>query len=211
MRPILFTFKRFVLLAGRAARHVAELVELTPQRIDVLLHLREAPMRQHDLALDMCVCPQVMSRMLRAMEKLLLVIRLRDPSDRRHVIVWWTDVAKVVLHELGEGLHQAFDETDPLTNLQSLSEEWIASTWSPAAAEHKVALRPIAHRLDLRGLVRRMIENIRCTFYITDDTARPEAIPGMVHRRARAARPPYDDPNAEPLPWRPTRKRRDDD
>jgi len=75
--------KRLGLLAGKAARVFAARAELTPQRIDLMLLLRGAPLSQRQIAERLCVCGAVVSRIVDALVELELVERLVPVDDRR--------------------------------------------------------------------------------------------------------------------------------
>ena len=75
--------RRLGLLAGKAARMFAGRAKLTPQRIDVMLLIRQARYSQTDLAHRLCVTPCVVSRMLKALVGLGLVVQETCGSDGR--------------------------------------------------------------------------------------------------------------------------------
>jgi DNA-binding MarR family transcriptional regulator len=87
------TFKRLALLAGRGARAMAALVHLTPQRFDLILHLRNGPLIQRDLASELGVVRSVVSKMVTALEKLGIVERRGVIGDRRLRLVTLTQRA----------------------------------------------------------------------------------------------------------------------
>ncbi len=93
MRPLLFTFKRLALLAGPMMRAFSALVDLTPQRVDLMFFLRERPMIQRDLAFEMGVVRSVVSKMVTALEKLGIVERRGVAGDRRMRLVTLTQRA----------------------------------------------------------------------------------------------------------------------
>ena len=107
MRPLWVTFKRLALLAGRGARAVAALVHMTPQRFDLILHLRTGPMIQRDLAREMGVVRSVVSKMVTALEGLGIVERRAVKGDRRLRLVVLTQRAFDVMH--GLYTHGGFD------------------------------------------------------------------------------------------------------
>lgn len=78
--------KRLGLLSGRAARHFAKRAELTPQRIDLMLVLREHQLSQKVIAQRLCVHESVVSVMLSALVELGLVERIVPAYDRRRRI-----------------------------------------------------------------------------------------------------------------------------
>ncbi len=78
--------KRLALLAGTCARAVAARVQLTPQRVDLMLVVREGDQTQVQLAQRLCVTPPVVSRMLKALRELGLVDSVVDPCDSRRRI-----------------------------------------------------------------------------------------------------------------------------
>jgi DNA-binding MarR family transcriptional regulator len=75
--------KRLGLLAGKAARMFAARARLTPQRIDLMLQLRQWRLNQKDLADRLCVTRPVVSRMLKALVALGLVETTIGERDRR--------------------------------------------------------------------------------------------------------------------------------
>ncbi|MFO0671892.1 MAG: MarR family transcriptional regulator [Polyangiaceae bacterium] len=152
MRPLIFSFKRFVLIAGRLARKLAEVAGLTPARLDLLLRLRARPAWQSELVLDMCVHPSVTSRMLKSLEALGLVRRFKDERDRRQRIVWLTDRALVALSDLWEA---EFPDT-PELEIQETAEREMASHWGPRAEREGFALTPFDPMSDRESFLRRM-------------------------------------------------------
>jgi len=152
MRPLIFSFKRFVLIAGRLARKLAEVAGLTPARLDLLLRLRARPAWQSELVLDMCVHPSVTSRMLKALEALNLVRRFKDDRDRRQRIVWLTAHALIALSDLWEA-----DFPDmPELEIQSSAEREMALHWSPRAEREGFALAPFDADNDREAFLRDM-------------------------------------------------------
>ena len=103
--------KRLALLSGRPARKFAEQAGLTPQRIDLMLLLREGHMNQKQLALRLCVCPAVVSKMLSALVELELVERITPSYDRRHrePILTALGLARLALCFPGSASHGAQD------------------------------------------------------------------------------------------------------
>lgn len=158
MRPLIFTFKRFVLLAGRCARRLAGFAQLTPARLDVLLRLRSRPLWQSELVLDMCVHPSVISRMLKALEKLDLVRRVKDVLDRRQRVVWLTDRALLALQDLWDAEFPDLPELD----IQGTAEHAVALHWNPRAEGDAPAfsLKSFAPDTDRQSLLRRMLSTI---------------------------------------------------
>lgn len=82
-----FTFKRLGLLCGKAARACARVVGLTSARLDFLTILLAGERIQVQIAAILCVAEPVVSRMVRALERLGWVERRLDPRDRRCKIV----------------------------------------------------------------------------------------------------------------------------
>lgn len=163
MRPLIFTFKRFVLLAGRCARKLAQFADLTPARLDVLLRLRARPMWQSELVLDMCVHPSVTSRMLKALEKLDLVRRFKDELDARQRVVWLTDRALLALRDLWDA-----DVPDvPDLEIQASAEHAVALHWNVHAErdEPAFALASFDPVGDREPFMRRMLSTVVRTDY----------------------------------------------
>jgi DNA-binding MarR family transcriptional regulator len=75
--------RKLGLLAGKAARMFSAQVQLTPQRIDLMLQLRVWRLNQKELAERLCVTPPVVSRMLDALVELGLVRRTTASTDMR--------------------------------------------------------------------------------------------------------------------------------
>ena len=161
MRPLIFSFKRCVLMAGRLARKLAEVAGLTPARLDLLLRLRARPAWQSELVLDMCVHPSVTSRMLKALEALNLVRRFKDDRDRRQRIVWLTDHALIALSDLWEA-----DFPDmPELEIQSSAERELALHWHPRAQNEGFALAPFDADNDREAFLRDMHATVLQTDY----------------------------------------------
>ncbi|MFO0674482.1 MAG: MarR family transcriptional regulator [Polyangiaceae bacterium] len=161
MRPLIFSFKRFVLMAGRLARKLAEVAGLTPARLDLLLRLRARPAWQSELVLDMCVHPSVTSRMLKALEALGLVRRFKDERDRRQRIVWLTDHALIALSDLWEAEFPDLPELE----IQSSAEHEIALHWNPRAQNEGFALAPFDADNDREAFLRDMHSTVLRTDY----------------------------------------------
>lgn len=75
--------KRLGLLAGKGARMFAARADLTPQRVDLMLLLRQATRRQSDVANTLCVTRSVVTKMVNALEALGLVVRAIGTKDKR--------------------------------------------------------------------------------------------------------------------------------
>jgi DNA-binding MarR family transcriptional regulator len=98
-----FSFKRMVLLAGRAARAFAALAELTPARADMMIALLHEEFSQRELAWKLGVCEEVVSRMVRALEGLGHLARRTPPNDRRVRLVRLTDQGRRALDIFFDG------------------------------------------------------------------------------------------------------------
>ena len=66
-----FSFRRMMLLAGRGARAFAALAELTPARADMMFAMLREELSQKELVMALGISKSVVSRMVRALEKLL--------------------------------------------------------------------------------------------------------------------------------------------
>ncbi len=115
MHPIFFSFKRAYWASMRFSRDWAEEYELTPARLDMLLAIGRQPggIPQKDLRTTLDVCPPVVTRMLKALQKRGLVDRWVHPEDRRQRWLTLTDHARsmlrIVIEELFlEGLLEGF-------------------------------------------------------------------------------------------------------
>ena len=98
MHPVFFGLKRAHHLSVAVARNLTCHFGLTPARFDMLLALERArpSMRQRDLRRILGVSAPTVSRMLKALESLGLVLRRKEPltirrADRRHRRVMLTD------------------------------------------------------------------------------------------------------------------------
>src|SRR5262249_9045251 len=115
---MLFTFKRFVLLAGRNGRAFSKLNGSTPQRNDLLLVVRLGELPQQGIAVGRGVTGPVISRMVDALEELGFVKRTIPKEDRRMRIVSITPKGEASLNVLfdnyvsdcGEGSLQGYAE-----------------------------------------------------------------------------------------------------
>jgi len=163
MRPLIFTFKRFVLMAGRCARKLAAFAGLTPARLDVLLRLRAGPRWQSELVLDMCVHPSVISKMLTALERLDLVRRFKDQVDRRQRVVWLTDRAVASFSDLWEAEFPDSPELD----IQGTAEQSLATHWNERAErdDPAFAIKTFDPWGDREGFLRRMLSTVARTDY----------------------------------------------
>jgi DNA-binding MarR family transcriptional regulator len=92
-----FSFKRLVLLAGHEARAFAALANLTPARGDLMMTMLCEELSQKALSLAVGVAECVISRMVRALEKLGLVARRTPPEDRRVRLVSLTETGRKTL------------------------------------------------------------------------------------------------------------------
>jgi len=123
-------FKRLGLLCGKAARACARVASLTSARADLLALLLRGEHVQVELAAILCVSAPVVSRMLRALEQLRLVVRRRDPRDRRYKICSLTaegrERAHACLDEVGG------DSADGSWSAQCVGEaRWIQDWRTP--------------------------------------------------------------------------------
>ena len=86
---------------------MAALVDLTPQRFDLILHLRKRPMIQRDLARELGVVRSVVSKMVTALEELGIVERRAVKGVCRSRLVVLTQRAFDLMRGLYK--HGAFD------------------------------------------------------------------------------------------------------
>ena len=151
MRPLLFTFKRLALLAGPMARAFSALVELTPQRVDLMFILRERPMIQRDLAFEMGVVRSVVSKMVTALEKLGIVERRAVLGDRRLRLVTLTQRAFHLMSKLIE--HAPLDY--PGNSLQVACEHQMLEDFDEPLRAQKVGVSDASDK-DHRALLATM-------------------------------------------------------
>ena len=168
MVRVYFTHKRLVLFAGTVGRALAEIVGLTPARVDLLFRLVDGPILQRDLVLEMGVVPAVVSRMLTALEALGLVERSVAPRDRRFRVVTLLDEGKARL----ETLYDGFLPDSGLGTIQTSAEDYIASEWWKALADEGVRADAPAHE-DKRSLLRRMTIGVWKMDYLDEWGLRP--------------------------------------
>ena len=148
---LLFTFKRLALLAGPMARAFAGVVNLTPQRVDLMFFLRERPMIQRDLALEMGVVRSVVSKMVTALEKLGLVERRGVKGDRRMRLVTLTERAFDLMSLMLE--HALLGEYG--NTLQVACERQVLGDFRAPLREQKVGISDFSVQ-DHRELMARM-------------------------------------------------------
>ena len=98
-----FSFRRLVLLAGKGARAFAALAQLTPARGDMMFAMLREELSQKQLVLALGVSKSVVSRMVRALEKLQLVARRTPKEDRRVRLVSLTESGRVALDIFFDG------------------------------------------------------------------------------------------------------------
>ena len=155
MRPLLFTFKRLALLAAPMARAFSALVELTPQRVDLMFCLRNGPMIQRDLAFEMGVVRSVVSKMVTALEKLGIVERRGVIGDRRLRLVTLTQRAFDLMSLLIE--HAPLDYGG--NSLQIATERQLLGDFDEQLRGQKVGISDFSfedHRELLRAMRARM-------------------------------------------------------
>jgi DNA-binding MarR family transcriptional regulator len=92
MNSIFFGLKRAYRGTPCGIRELLRKIGLTPARHDMLAALRRfatqvPPLRQREVRSTLGVSGPTVSRMLKALEKLGLVQREKDPEDRRHRLV----------------------------------------------------------------------------------------------------------------------------
>ena len=165
---VLVTFKKVVLMAGYAARAFANIAGLTPARVDLMLALQFGPSLQRDLALDLAVTPPVVSRMLRSLEELGLVVRRKLEEDERHRIVELTDWGRAKLGILFDG----FFVDDGSTTAQSNAENRFVDEYEQDLKEGGLRIAPLPN-VHNRSILWRMLRAVRLTTYFDLDGPLP--------------------------------------
>ncbi len=130
---------------------MASMVNLTPQRFDLILHLRNRPMIQRDLAFELGVVRSVVSKMVTALEKLGIVERRGVIGDRRLRLVALTQRAFDLMR--GFYRHGAFDFE--ALSLQGNAEHVELDRFRPALKAAKVGVERLSCR-NHRALLRKM-------------------------------------------------------
>lgn len=102
MNVLFFAFKRAHQATLRPARQIAAVHGVTPARFDMLYAISKAPFgdRQSDLRRTLGVSAPTVSRMLRALESLGLVVRRRPTRDTRQRIVTLTEEGAAIVREV---------------------------------------------------------------------------------------------------------------
>lgn len=125
-------FKRLGLLCAKASRAFARAVDLTPARVDLMAVLFDAPRGQIEIAAILCVSPPVVSRMLKALVELGLVVKRIPTWDRRRRFLSLTTAGR-------QRIEQLFDEAcatpETLAGIQADGEAiWMRCWREPLAA-----------------------------------------------------------------------------
>ena len=99
MHTVLFEMKQGHLTAERFTRPQTESLGLTPARLDMLRAILERGngITQSQLRRSLCVTKTVISVMVRALERLGFVRRVKCATDRRTFYVTLTDTARLAL------------------------------------------------------------------------------------------------------------------
>jgi len=125
-------FKRLGLLCAKASRAFARAVDLTPARVDLMTVLFHGPRGQIETAAILCVSPPVVSRMVKALVELGLVVRCIPPWDRRRRMLALTDEGRARIEALFD---EACDEPETLMGMQTNGEAaWMRCWREPLAA-----------------------------------------------------------------------------
>ena len=95
--------KRLALLGGHVARGVAQIVDLTTARLDLVALLLHGALCQRELATKLCVSEGVVSRLVHALMKLGYVTRVIPAADRRFRVVSLTKFARAEYARLLNG------------------------------------------------------------------------------------------------------------
>jgi len=158
-----FTFKRFVLLAGKRGRAWTKIVDSTPQRVDLLLAVRECALPQKFVAMELCVTKSVVSRMVDGLEGLGLVKRVIPLCDRRVRLV--TITAKGI--DVLEKMHDNYLADPPYGNVQLFAEGSLLYEWEPVLKKHRVRTKLLSTD-DQRELLQRMQPAVWRSVYYGD-------------------------------------------
>jgi DNA-binding MarR family transcriptional regulator len=158
-----FTFKRYVLLAGKRARAFAICAGLTPQRADMLLLLRNRSLVQRDIGTAFCVCPSVITRMVTALEREGLVVRRIPEEDRRLRIVSLTEKGRAALEPLFDDMLGEDDGVE----IEACGEWMLQDDWKEAFEEAEYRRDPTEWR-DQTELICTLVSAIRRTDYLAD-------------------------------------------
>ena len=156
--PVYFTFKRMVLLAGRCARAFADVIGLTPARCDLMLAIEDNEMTQNELAATLSVTPPVVSRMVKALVTLGLVVKRKNDRDRRFNFIALTKRGKYALL----GLYDDIIPDD--IHVQFAGEDRSLGYWEQDLAAAGVTTQPPA-RGDMRELLLSIYRRVQKTDY----------------------------------------------
>ena len=162
-RPMLFTFKRFVLHAGRIARAFCNLSGTTPQRTDLLLLVRLEALPLKKIALELGVTPPVISRMVAALFKLGWVAKITPEADRRQRLVTITPAGREVLR-------MVFENDFPMegeATVQFRSEFQLMYEWELVFEKAGVRTEMLSLE-DQRALLQRLTPTVWKTIYFGD-------------------------------------------
>lgn len=120
-----WSFKRLVLLAGRGARAFAALAKLTPARADMMISMLSRELTQKGLVEALGICASVVSRMVRALERLGLVARRTPAEDRRVRWVSLTAAGRKALDVFFDG----WMPSDGTCTVQARAEHEVLEDW----------------------------------------------------------------------------------
>ena len=158
-----FTFKRFVLLAGKRGRAWTKIVESTPQRVDLLLAVRDFALPQKLVGMELCVTKSVVSRMVDGLEELGLVKRVIPLWDKRIRLVTITQKGIDVL----ERMHDNFLADPPYGNVQLFAEGSLMYEWEHVLKKNDVRTELLSTD-DQRELLQRMQPAVWRSVYYGD-------------------------------------------
>ena len=125
-RGMRLNFKRLALLGAHVARPIAELIELTPARMDLLALLLNEALCQREIAARLCVSEGVVSRLVRVLMARGFVKRVIPNADRRFRVVSLTKFGRYRYLTLQ---NRNFIDDDGHADVQAIGEERWARDW----------------------------------------------------------------------------------
>ncbi len=176
-----FSFKRLVLLAGKAARAFAALGQLTPARGDMMLAMLHQELSQTELVLALGVSKSVVSRMVQALEALGLVARRKPKEDRRVRLVSLTEAGRRTLDTYFDG----WMAEDGKGSFQADAEGQMLETWRESLAT--TGLRVEVPTGDVGPVLRHIRSEQAGADYWADDFGIEEAKTMRCHRNMKHA------------------------
>ena len=164
--PVVFTHKRFALLAGRTARALASLAgrHMTPARLDVLMKLFDGPLLQRDLCLELGVVPSVLSRILDGLERLGHVTRVKWEDDARFRMIAIAEGSQDLLTTLFDGI---IADESLSGGIQAEAEGLLGAAWEEHFEREGISAA-LPFEGDKRDFLRKMTHTERQTRYVDE-------------------------------------------